>query len=159
MALINEAECLVAAQRIEGWTQKPDAVARSTGLSTTYVAALQRSLINRGLTDAWIAMAGHVAHDALLVEAMVWNWRTALSQANRYRAWLPKAAIAVPRSVAAQVDRDYIHRVGLGLISVTPEGAEWVRRPSLDQPPLAARLWLAELLRKEAQSPSRPRNS
>lgn len=150
----NETECFVAAQMVEGWTTNPAVLAHRLGVTRAYIQAVQRSMASRGLSPGTVGIAARVVTDSLVVEAKQSDWRAALAQAIRYRSTSFRVAIAVPRRVAARVDRDFLYSTKTGLVAVDGDAAPiWIRKAPKGNPGLPARLWLAEQLRRALDQP------
>ncbi len=116
------------------------------GVTRKHARALHRRLRARGWSQEVAETVRIVSADAVLVEAKVKDWRTGLAQVARARAWFPKSALLVPKSVARRVPRVILDSHAVGLLAYDGVSTQWVRKPPRRVPSLAARLWLDELV-------------
>lgn len=153
--------------RLSNWTEAQVAAAlvdkRSQPMlpmTADHARTVTRRLRERG----WDHVEGRAVElplrESVLLEAKVTDWRTGVVQLSRRARIFSRAALLMPERRAHRVPREFLVVHGLGL-AVVADRPRWIRVPPRRRPPLAARLWLTELLLEhlEAGYPYGPRCS
>lgn len=116
------------------------------GVSTSYA----RELARRGAEQGWTPrIAAHLAervYDSVALEAKVKDWRRAIHQVSIFRPYFHQAAILTPSRQLASRWLNSLEFYGSGLVQLDGNHANWVRAPHRNEPTIASRIWLLELL-------------
>ena len=124
--------------------QTPEDIAQSSALSTSTVTSRLRSLAARGVatrteSHRWLRCGPFPCRlaEAIAVELKLSDWRRALDQAARYRAFADRTVVVISdrhrRAASKKADAFAFNRVGLMALSVWAQ-AEMIIEPEVIPP-------------------------
>lgn len=88
-----------------------------------------------------------IANEFVSIEAKLSDWKSGIYQAVRYKAFSNRSYLAISEQYLDKVDRKFLKENGIGLITVSSEGASIVVRAKKDKPSsMVSHCYLSERL-------------